>query len=202
MSNPARNLYWAIRDGKEEEVKLIIERDGKGSFGNVVNKFGWTALHSAACDGNVEALQKMIKLNPDIDQKDIAGQTALHWAAEDGHLKAVQFLLGYGSNPKEVNDNKESAKDLAKEKGKEEVFEFLQKIESKGELFPLPPNHLNYLALANDTKGLEAIINEAAANHKVYQFCVPSEFLRGCIAGKSFFPTVKNNFYLYIGPLD
>ena len=88
-----QELFTHIRNGQEEIVKRIIEEDGGGSFNNIVDRYGKTALHFAASHGDVEDLHKMMKLNPEIDQKDKRGQTALFSAAYNDNLKGVQYHI-------------------------------------------------------------------------------------------------------------
>ena len=172
MANSSQGhiLYDAICDGKDEdEVNLIIEKYGGGSFINVINDYGWTGFHTAAFFGNVTVLKKMMTMGSlkEIDKKDRYGKTALLLTAEVGKLQATQFLIGHGSSPNQVDNNNKNAKDTAREGGKVEVFEFLEKVLSKGDLFPLQPKYLNCFVLADDIFGLITVINEASTNQKV-----------------------------------
>ena len=73
-----------------------------------------------------------------------------------------------GSDPKivdNVENEKLTAKQWAKEEGKKDAEEFLAKVEDMGALFPLTPNILNYYALSDDVEGLETYIAESDKVH-------------------------------------
>ena len=97
------------------------------------------------------------KFNVEIDKKDFYQKTPLDLAAESGKVQTVQFLVGHGSNP-------EGALTKLGNRGKEDVVEFLQMVESKGHLFPLHRSFLNYLTLADDISGFEAFIKCEASD--------------------------------------
>ena len=109
----------------------------------------------------IEVIGKMLKnFDVEMDKKDFYQKTPLDLAAESGKLQTVQFLVGHGSNP-------EGALTKLGNRGKEDVVEFLQMVESKGHLFPLHRSFLNYLTLADDISGFEVFINEASDSQKV-----------------------------------
>ena len=60
---------------------------------------GWTDLHSAAFDGNVEEVKELLKkgANPNVREKD--GDTPLHVAARKGSVDVVELLLKHGADP-------------------------------------------------------------------------------------------------------
>jgi ankyrin repeat protein len=156
-SEPADELYNALRDGKNTRVdKIIEEHDG---FTKVFDGFGNTAIHIAARQEDVKVLTKIWRLRPQppIGQKTNSGQTALHDAAYFGRLKATQWLVGHGIDPQAVDKYNDTAKDVAKRGSKTEVVNFLEKMESMPpENSPVKqPSPLNYFAINNDVKALE-----------------------------------------------
>ncbi len=54
---------------------------------------GWTALHYAACDGNIELMKFLISMGADINYKAYDGRNALHHAIGNKKLEAVKFIL-------------------------------------------------------------------------------------------------------------
>ena len=155
MTTPPRELIRALEADDNKRIDEIIEEHG--DFSKVVDENGWTAIHFAALDGNIEVLQKIWRMRPQppIGQKDNYGQTALHIAALNGELKATQWLVGHGIDPQAVDEDNDTAKD--KSYGKTEVEKFLEKIEAMPpELFPIKqPSPLNYYAISDDVKDLE-----------------------------------------------
>ena len=66
---------------------------------------GQTPLHKAACNGQVEMCQILMKNLNDKNPKDHDGQTPLHWAAWNGHLYVCRILREtlIDKNPKDNN---------------------------------------------------------------------------------------------------
>ncbi|WP_373691410.1 ankyrin repeat domain-containing protein [Endozoicomonas sp. YOMI1] len=59
---------------------------------NATNKYGETALHVAAVNGQTRAIQKLLKMNPSLaKEKDIYGQTALHLAVHQGDTRPSRY---------------------------------------------------------------------------------------------------------------
>jgi ankyrin len=59
------------------------------------DKFGWTPLHHAARNGNVELCKLLVShdCRPHIPNE--LGKTACHYAAEKGHLDVLKYLYDY-----------------------------------------------------------------------------------------------------------
>jgi ankyrin repeat protein len=60
---------------------------------------GQTDLHSAARDGDVERVKKLLEKGANPNVQDEAGLTPLHWAADVGSVDMVKFLLEHGADP-------------------------------------------------------------------------------------------------------
>ena len=60
---------------------------------------GWTDLHDAAYDGDVERVRKLLKKGKNPNVKDKSGYTPLHYVAYEGHVEVVKFLLEHGADP-------------------------------------------------------------------------------------------------------
>ena len=162
MSGPSWDLYHALEADKNTKVAEIINEHD--DFSKVVDEYGWTAIHYAALNGNVKVLQKIWRMRPQppIGQKNNYGQTALHLAAAGGELKSTQWLVGHGIDPQAVDEDNETAKDVAKSVGKTEVANFLEKIESMSpDMFPVKHSSpINIFAITNDVNGLEEFFSQ------------------------------------------
>ena len=81
------------------------DSDTDGSDGSEwsEHKRGDTALHVAARNGQVEALEQLLQLGADPNSTNGRDDTALHEAARNGHTKALRQLLQHGANPEAKN---------------------------------------------------------------------------------------------------
>jgi ankyrin repeat protein len=61
------------------------------------------ALVSAATQGDVAAVGRLLKSRAPVDDADATGTTALHWAVRGGHTEVVRQLLAAGANVKAAN---------------------------------------------------------------------------------------------------
>lgn len=94
---------------------------------SIPNKYGRTAYHLAAINGNHKILQLLCERDGDVDSKDTEyGRTPLSWSAEKGFGEVVKMLLGN----KGVDVNSKSASGLtplswAAENGHQKVVQML-----------------------------------------------------------------------------
>ena len=58
----------------------------------------WVALHTAALQGNVDAIRQHIEAGSDLDQKDAYGSTPLAVAATFGKTEVARALIGGGAD--------------------------------------------------------------------------------------------------------
>ena len=68
--------------------------------------------------------------------------------------------MGHGIDPQAVNEGKDTAKDIAKTRRKTNVVDFLDKVDSIEDLFPLKEvSPLNFFAITDDSDGLNKHIS-------------------------------------------
>lgn len=60
---------------------------------NVQDKYGWSPLHSAAHQGNTDAVQALLKLGADASITDKYGKTPLHYASSQARNRICDLLL-------------------------------------------------------------------------------------------------------------
>jgi ankyrin repeat protein len=64
-----------------------------------MNAHSRTDLHTAASEGNLDLVRRLIADGENVDRLDADGLTALYFAAAGGHPQVVQFLLESGADP-------------------------------------------------------------------------------------------------------
>jgi ankyrin repeat protein len=97
----------ASKKGHVEFVRFL-DRHGAGastqsedkrspvSSATARNKTGWSPLHVAAAQGDVEVVRALVECGVDTTALADDGRTPLHVAAEAGHVEVVRFLANHG----------------------------------------------------------------------------------------------------------
>ncbi|KAF9664965.1 hypothetical protein SADUNF_Sadunf16G0073200 [Salix dunnii] len=90
-------LYVASECGHVDIVKELIKYYDTGLAG-LRARNGYDAFHIAAKQGDLEIVEVLMEVNPDLSLTfDLSNTTALHSAASQGHVEVVKFLLEKGS---------------------------------------------------------------------------------------------------------
>ena len=84
------------------------------------------AIVTAAFDGNLAAVEALIKAGADVNFKVNEGGTALMMASQRGHTEVVRALLKGGADVDATDDSGVTALMLASEKGDVDVVRLLQ----------------------------------------------------------------------------
>ncbi|EAY03346.1 ankyrin repeat protein, putative [Trichomonas vaginalis G3] len=92
---------------------------------NGKNKFGETALFTAACENSKEIVKLLISHGANINEKDNNGQTALHIAAENNNKEVTELLILHGANINEKNNNGKTTLHIATLCNSKETAELL-----------------------------------------------------------------------------
>ncbi len=85
------DIYEAARNGDVAFIKSY-----KGDV-NVVDKWGWTALFEAACNGHTAAVKVLIEAKANVNVEDTNGKTALMLATRCGYMDVVTELKKAGA---------------------------------------------------------------------------------------------------------
>ena len=80
-----------------------------------------TALHYAAWYGRLDMCGLLLDWGANMDALDKWRETPLHDAAREGHLSVVQLLVKRGADDSLKNDENQTARDVARIVGKEDV---------------------------------------------------------------------------------
>lgn len=116
-------LMTAASEGNIAAMKILLEN---GASVNAIGGYGMSALHEAASNGELRAVDYLVDQGAEIDAVNAQGVTPLMCAAAWGHLGVVVNLLSYGADVDKVDITGGSAVDAAKEKGEDEVWEYLE----------------------------------------------------------------------------
>ncbi|XP_046983215.1 protein VAPYRIN-like [Schistocerca americana] len=118
-----RRLVQAAEVGAVGELRaLIAVGAGVGERGGLP---GWTALHWAACRGDVEAARLLVGAGAAVDARDDDGWTPLHYAALNGHAEVAAALLDAGADRRATTDGGRTALDIARRCNDKRMVEML-----------------------------------------------------------------------------
>lgn len=158
-----KELSKAIRDGKVEDVKHIIEAGVEVNA--VLSYMQLTPLSLASYQGYVDIIALLLDNGADISaqNKNQYETTALIEAAQRGHLDAVKLLLERGADINQRDGFGDPALNWATYYGHKEVVQFL--IASKAELTVIGSGGGTALntAIAQGHTEIEQILRDAGA---------------------------------------
>ena len=85
------------------------------SIDSPLNKYGWTALHTACYFGHLDIVEYLVRdLGADVNAKSSRGWNSLVFAIFGGHLDVIDFLIYDSDVDKEARDSQDkSVMDLA-----------------------------------------------------------------------------------------
>jgi ankyrin repeat protein len=120
-----RPLHLAIQSGRENIVKYLIEI-GAGANLRSHGLMGFTPLHFAVMYDRISVCKMLLNRDKTlVTELDDKGNNPLHEAVRSGRKAAVEILLENGANPKQLNIEKMTPLDIAKEqvkKKKDKVY--------------------------------------------------------------------------------
>jgi ankyrin repeat protein len=136
------SLHYTVINENLELIKSLVSSEANV---NIRDKFNRTPLHYAADEGYLEIVKYLILQGSEIDAKAAfylqmstvgltLGCTPLHLAARNGHLEVVKYLVYQGADVNLKNNEDESALDLAKNRGNQEIIAFLESSEELTQL--------------------------------------------------------------------
>ena len=131
-------------EAEEEEVieagHIPIEQD---TGATIQADNGWSPLHVAAEQGNVEVVRILVEHGMDVTAKADNGWTPLHVATEQGNVEVVRFLVERGADPRVPGNDGLTSLHLAAGVGNVELIRALvwQGTDATTETTVRPPSH-------------------------------------------------------------
>ena len=92
---------------------------------NESGRWGWTPLHRASFNGNLEVVNVLVALGAEVNKTNIDGSTPLHYASINGHLEVVNVLVAAGAEVNKTNNNGSTPLHYASRYGRLEVVKAL-----------------------------------------------------------------------------
>ncbi|CAK9096807.1 Ankyrin-3 (ANK-3) (Ankyrin-G) [Durusdinium trenchii] len=105
-------------------LSLLLEAGAKTGL-EEANEEGFTALHVAAYEGDLELVGQLLEAGADQDKATNVGTTALHSATRGGHAEVVRFLLEAGAKPNKWSYYEGTALHVATEHADLKLLELL-----------------------------------------------------------------------------
>ncbi|MFT3878859.1 MAG: ankyrin repeat domain-containing protein [Gemmatales bacterium] len=119
-------LHWAYFGNSTQIISLIEQAGGDSSSRDDLlhvtpRAFG---ICTPANWGFLELVQRQVKRDPSLVHL-VDGTSAIHEAARQGHLNVVQWLISAGADKDLKNSEGKTARELATEKGHEQIASYL-----------------------------------------------------------------------------
>ena len=106
------SVQTAAINGDVEKLKVLLD---KGNIHiNASNYSGITALHYAAENNHLTAVQELLGHGASVDVPDINGRTPLYYVSVQGHADIAKELVENGADPHFIDKNGTTPLELAK----------------------------------------------------------------------------------------
>ena len=117
-------LHLAAFFGHGETVRLLLDR-GADVAAQSKNRMDVMPLHSAVAGRHRSVVEALVEGGAPVDARSHGGFTPLE-AAENGDRALAELLLAKGADPSLARDDGKRARDVALEKGHEDVADVLE----------------------------------------------------------------------------
>ncbi|XP_071572545.1 uncharacterized protein [Temnothorax nylanderi] len=108
---------------KIEHINLVFKL--KGSPPSEILQYLQKDINIAASNGDIQAVQRLLKDGADANDKDIDGRTPLHYAVSSGQLSVVNILLKNRADVTQVTNKGNTPLHTATSKGYKEIVDIL-----------------------------------------------------------------------------
>jgi ankyrin repeat protein len=115
-------MMYAAHSGNVELVRVLLEA---GFSAAKASTNQWTPLFTAALFGYLDVCRLLLDGGAKVNHVNVLKDTPLHLAALGGHLSVVRLLYNKGADYRLKNKKGQTARDVARSKGNEDVAEWL-----------------------------------------------------------------------------
>ncbi|XP_013410662.1 ankyrin repeat domain-containing protein 49 [Lingula anatina] len=95
-NNPVQRILWAAENGEVDIVTELLQKDA--SLIQAVDKDGYTPLHRAAYNGEMDVVKILLSQGADVNAQTKDGWQPIHSAARWNQVEVVSLLLQNGGN--------------------------------------------------------------------------------------------------------
>ena len=113
----------ATQSGDLDDIKSRISKDPAKI--NERNEFGYSPLHMAVREGEIEIVKYLVSQGADVNVKDVFNETPLYEAVSLGKIEIVKYLVFRGSSINTKNIRKESPLHIAVKENRLDIAKFL-----------------------------------------------------------------------------
>lgn len=125
---PERKLYDAVKRDDTKFLKSYLEKYKSVNFKSIE---GFTMIHIACIQENVEIVNLLIGYGADVNVITIYGETPLHFAVSKANIALVALLIRCGAEVDFKDDEGKTPYDWAIQLNHMEIAEFFKDISSK-----------------------------------------------------------------------
>mmetsp|Transcript_11468 Transcript_11468/g.13598 ORF Transcript_11468/g.13598 Transcript_11468/m.13598 type:complete len:164 (-) Transcript_11468:74-565(-) len=124
-------IFKAVDDGDLDGVVECLKEDPKNR--DLRNKDGWTPLHAAAYNGELQIMEALLKAGAKVNDKDHDGDTPVHYASAQGNIDCIRLLARKKCDLEAVDNDGESPVDVAQGGKVKQVIRELMKTQAEDE---------------------------------------------------------------------
>ena len=115
-------LGWAALKGNYQAFQLLLNHDSQVNL----DAGEGAALFFAVMRGQLRMVEDLVSRKAHIDNRGPLNLTPLMVAASSGHIEIVRVLLKAGADPTLIDNQSQSAADMAKQRGYADIVEIIE----------------------------------------------------------------------------
>ena len=122
-------LRSVIASGDDLRLEQLLENNPKLVEAELPNRNPrdlWSPLHMAACYGDLETVEILLKYKAKVNARDANGLTPLHWTVSLQRHKSAEFLINKGADMNAKGNDGRTPIELAKLTRDKKMIEYLR----------------------------------------------------------------------------